>query len=91
MVQQHANGDGRAVGQLSGEPPVHRVVQRQTSFGDQLEGQCGHERFRGAAHPELVAEPQLPTRLEVGEPDGELHDPVAVIDAYDGANRALIE
>jgi len=41
--------------------------------------------------PELVAGLQRPTRLEVGEPDGELHDPMAVIDAYDGANRALIE
>ncbi len=91
MVQQHSNGDGRAVGHLAGQPPVHRVVQSQTSFGDQLEDQCGHERLRGAAHPELIAGLQIPTRLEVGEPDGELHDPAAVVDSYHGAGRALIE
>ena len=75
-------------GQDSGQPPIHRLRQRQLAVRDQLEHDSCDERLRHAARPEAQVRLHGTAGTQVSDAARDLLDATLVLDPRRGPGRS---
>jgi hypothetical protein len=90
VLEQLAQGDGRAAWHQAGKPPCDAVAESQPVLGRQLQHHRGDERLGEAARPDPVARGHRASGGDVRQPAGRVHQPVAEAGQADDARDAVV-